>query len=408
MSYESFIAKRYMHSGRFFVSVSTWISILGVLLGVAVVCFVMSLHNGFQDEMRDKLLGTSSHISIFPLNNETIDNYLEINQKVESVAGVEASSPFIYYKTAISSSSEGDGVMVRGIIPEFEEKTASIKENMVAGEYDFRDVALDDDTLPGLVIGSQLANRLGVYLGESVVLYSLTKEVFTRRSQPRVMKFYVSGIFETGLHDFDNQLVYISLEAAQKLFKVKSGVTAIHLKITDVNEAPELAREIDSVLGYEYDVVPWTELYKQLFSWIELEKLVLFLGFILIVLVAAFSIVSALTMMTMEKRPEIGILKTIGATPGSVLKIFIYKGLAIGLIGTFSGFALALLAIWAQNTFEIISLPPDIYFITYLPFVIHWYEFAGVGVITVAICLLAALYPALQASRLSVISVLRK
>jgi len=397
-----------MRSGRFFVSVATWISIIGVCLGVAVVCFVMSMHNGFESEIRSRLLGTTSHISIFPLHNEYIANYLELVDKLENIEGVVAASPFIYYKTAISSVSEGDGVVVRGIIPDFEENTSNIKKNIKAGEYSFDDFILDDDTIPGMVIGSYLANRLGVYLGETVVLYSLHKENLTRTARPRVAKFYISGIFETGLHDFDGQMAYISLERAQKLFKTGDAVTAIHLKLDDIYTAVDMTPVIDSILEFEYDVVPWNQLYKQLFTWIELEKLALFIGFIIIVLVAAFSIVSTLVMMTMEKRAEIGIMKTIGSTPASIRSIFVMKGLTIGILGILTGWLLSLLAIYLQNKFEIISLPPDIYFISYLPFEIKVFEFLAVGVVTIVICFFAALFPAHQAARTSVIDVLRK
>ena len=398
-----------MKSGKKFLSVSTWISIIGVLLGVGVVCFVMSLHNGFESEIRTRLLGTTSHISIFPKNSEgIIVDYQPLIKKVEQLDGVVAASPFIYYKTAISSSTEGDGVMIRGIIPELEERTANIKKDVQVGKYEFLPIVIEDDTIPGMVIGNQLANRLGVYLGESVVLYSLKKETLTRQARPRVAKFYIAGIFETGMHEFDGQLAYISLEDAQKLFKTGEGVTAIHLKLEDIYMAEDLAPIIDVMLELKYDVVPWNQLYKQLFTWIEIEKIVLLLGFLLIVLVAAFSIISTLVMMTMEKRQEIGILKTIGLTPASVRKVFIYNGLWIGIGGVIGGWVLALIAIYIQNRFEIISLPPDIYFISYLPFVIKWYEFLLTGLVTLVICFLAALFPAYQAARLSVIKVLRK
>lgn len=408
MSYETFIANRYMKSGKKFLSVSTWISIVGVMLGVGVVCFVMALHNGFSSEIRTRLLGTTSHISIFPKQGEIIEDYMPLVKKVEAIDGVVAASPFIYYKTAISSASGGDGVMIRGIIPDLEEKTANIKKDIILGEYDFRPFITDDDTIPGMVMGKQLADRLGVYLGESVVLYSLNKETLSRKARPRVAKFYISGIFETGMNEFDGQLAYISLEAAQKLFKTGNGVTAIHLKLEDIYMAEDLSPIIDGVLDFKYDVVPWNVLYKQLFTWIEIEKIVLMLGFLLIILVAAFSIISTLVMMTMEKRQEIGILKTIGVTPSSIRKIFIYNGLWIGIGGVFAGWLLAITAIIIQNQFEIISLPPDIYFISYLPFVIKWYEFLLAGVVTVFICFLAALFPAHQAAKLSVIKVLRK
>ncbi len=397
-----------MKSGKKFLSVSTWISIVGVMLGVGVVCFVMALHNGFSSEIRTRLLGTTSHISIFPKQSGIIEDYMPLVKKVESIDGVVAASPFIYYKTAISSASGGDGVMIRGIIPDLEEKTANIKKDIILGQYDFRPFITDDDTIPGMVMGKQLADRLGVYLGESVVLYSLNKETLSRKARPRVAKFYISGIFETGMNEFDGQLAYISLEAAQKLFKTGNGVTAIHLKLEDIYMAEDLSSIIDGVLDFKYDVVPWNVLYKQLFTWIEIEKIVLLLGFLLIILVAAFSIISTLVMMTMEKRQEIGILKTIGVTPSSIRKIFIYNGLWIGIGGVFAGWLLAVTAIIIQNQFEIISLPPDIYFISYLPFVIKWYEFLLAGVVTVFICFLAALFPAHQAAKLSVIKVLRK
>ena len=408
MNYETFIARRYMKSGKKFLSLSTWISIIGVMLGVGVVCFVMALHNGFESEIRTRLLGTTSHISIFPKHNGIIEDYMPLVEKVENIDGVVAASPFIYYKTAISSKTEGDGVMVRGIIPDLEEKTANIKKDIKQGEYDFSNFISEGDTIPGMVIGNQLANRLGVYLGETVVLYSLKKETLTRHARPRVAEFYISGIFETGMHEFDGQLAYISLEEAQKLFKTGDGVTAIHLKLEDIYKADELSALIDGILGFKYDVVPWNVLYRQLFTWIEIEKIVLLLGFLLIVLVAAFSIVSTLVMMTMEKRQEIGILKTIGVTPKSVRKIFIYNGLWIGCGGVLAGWSLALIAIFIQNKFEIIALPPDIYFISYLPFVIKWHEFLLAGGVTILICFFAALFPAHQAAKLSVIKVLRK
>ncbi|UCE24725.1 MAG: ABC transporter permease [Candidatus Zixiibacteriota bacterium] len=390
------------------MSVSTWITILGVTLGVAVVCFVMSMHNGFEKEIRSRLLGTTSHISIFPLRGQLIDDYLELVDTLEAIDGVIAASPFIYYKAAIASASEGDGIIVRGIDPEMESRTSNVANDIVAGMYEFTEVELEDDTIPGMVIGSTLAERLGVYLGESVVLYSLSGEDIHRQARPRVAKFYISGLFETGLYEFDVQMAYISLPSAQKLFKTGDAVTAVHLKLNDIFQAETMAPIIDSLLEYRYDVVPWNILHQNLFGWIAFEKLILFLGFILIVLVAAFSIISTLVMLTMQKRAEIGILKTIGSTPGSVRKIFVFKGLTIALFGVIGGWIIALAAAYIQNRFEVISLPPDIYFISYLPIDVHWLDFFGTGIATFIICFFAALYPAYQAARVSVIDVLRK
>ena len=408
MGYESFIARRYLRSGQFFTSVSTWITVLGVTLGVAVVCFVMSMHNGFESEIRSRLLGTTSHISIFPLNGSFIENYSELTEKLEAIEGVVAASPFIYYKAAVSSASAGDGIIVRGISLESEKNTSNIARDLKVGDYSFEPIVVDDDTIPGMLMGSDLAERLGVFLGQSVVLYSLRGEDLHKRSRPRVAKFYISGIFETGMYEFDAQLAYISLTSAQKLFKTGDAVTTVHLKLDDVYEAADIAPLIDSILGYRYDVVPWNVLHQNLFTWISIEKKILFLGFILIVIVAAFSIISTLVMLTMEKRSEIGILKTIGSTPASIRKIFIYKGLTIAILGGLLGWAVALAFAYLQNRYEIISLPADIYFISYLPIEIHILDFLVAGVVTFVVCFLAALYPAHQAARMSVIDVLRQ
>lgn len=408
MGYERFIARRYLRSGRFFISVSTWITILGVTLGVAVVCFVMSMHNGFETEIRNRLLGTTSHVSIFPTNTKFMENYRELVDSVETVPGVAAASPFIYYKAAIASENAGDGIILRGIVPDEERRTSHVAENIVRGAYTFDEIHSGDDTIPGILLGKNLADRLGVFLGSEVVLYSLSGEEIKSRARPRVAKFYIAGIFESGMYEFDSQLAYISLKSAQDLFRTGDAVNTIHLRLDDVYDAEAITPVIDSLLEHRYDVVPWYILHRNLFSWIAIEKMVLFLGFILIVLVAAFSIISTLVMLTMEKRAEIGILKTIGSTPGSVRKIFVMNGLAIALFGVAGGWIISLIAAWLQNTYEIVSLPPEVYFISYLPIETHLLDYLVAGLATFLICFLAALYPAHQASRMSVVEVLRR
>jgi lipoprotein-releasing system permease protein len=408
MSFESYIARRYFKSGRLFTNVSTWITIVGVTLGVATVCFVMSMHNGFGSEIRSRLLGTTSHITIYPLRGGEIENYSEIISTLEKIGGVEAASPFIYSKVAISSASEGDGIILRGIDPDLERKTADISKNIIEGTYAFTKTIIDGDSISGILLGSDLANRLGVGIGQPVVLYSLRGEDLRKNSRPRVAKFYVSGIFESGMYEFDAQLAYISIQSAQDLFRMDDGVTTIHLKLKDIYMAESLCPVIDSALGNKFDVIPWNELHRNLFTWIAIEKKILFLGFLLIVIVAAFSIISTLVMLTMEKRSEIGILKTMGTTPAMIRRIFVYKGLLIGMIGVASGWIIALFGSWLQNYYHLVSLPADIYFISYVPIETHILDFLVAGGVTFLICFLAALYPATQAARLSVVEVLRQ
>lgn len=408
MSFESFIARRYFGSGRFFVSVSTWITIIGVILGVGTVCFVTAMHNGFESEIRSRLLGTSSHISIFPFRGGFITDYDALVDKVEQVEHVIAASPFIFYKAAISSASAGDGIIVRGIDLGKERLTANLEADIEVGDYSFAPTVIDNDTIPGIIVGEGLSNRLGVFLGDPLVLYSLRGEDLRKGTRPRVARFVVTGIFETGMYEFDGQMAYISLPDAQDLFRTGDAATAVHMKLDDIHLAEQLALRIDSTLGFQYDVVPWNVLHRNLFSWIAIEKLALSIGFSLIVLVAAFSIVSTLVMLTMEKRSEIGILKTIGAVPASIRKIFVYKGLSIASLGVLGGWSLSLAAGFVQNQWKIVSLPPDIYFITYVPIESHLLDYLIAGGVTYVICFLAALIPAQQAARLSVVEVLRR
>ncbi|UCD18486.1 MAG: ABC transporter permease [Candidatus Zixiibacteriota bacterium] len=409
MYYERFIAGRYLRSGRFFTSVSAWITMLGVTLGVAVVCFVMSMHNGFERELRERLLGTTSHITIFPRDSMTIPDYRDLIARVQIADHVIAASPFIYYKAAISSASAGDGIVVRGINLEDEHRTANIADDILLGDYSF-DLESHDtaESAAGMLMGLTLADRLGVGLGDPVVLYSLSGEDLRRSSRPRVAKFYITGIFETGMYEFDAEMAYIPLPAAQKLFKMADEVTAVHLKLTDIYLADEVAPALRRVIGHSYDVVPWNVLHRNLFSWIALEKKILFIGFILIVLVAAFSIISTLVMLAMEKRSDIGILKAIGSTPASIRRIFVYNGLTIGTIGIICGWGLALAAAWLQNEYGVISLPPELYFINYLPIDVHWLDFLLAGLVTIAICFATALYPAHRAAGQSVIEIIRQ
>lgn len=408
MNFETYIAKRYFRSGGVFTSVATWITIIGVALGVAVVCFVMSMHNGFESEIRSRLLGTTSHISVFPSTGDLISDYRGLVAQIEEVPGVMAASPFIYYKAAISSASAGDGIIVRGIDPELESRTADIGSTVKYGHYSLSSVLMDGDTLPAMLMGKNLAERLGVAVGSPVVLYSLRGEDLRKNARPRVAKFLISGIFETGMFEFDAEMAYISIPAAQDLFRLGDAVTAVHMKLDDIYKAAELTPVIDQKLGFKYDVVPWNILHKNLFTWIAVEKKILFLGFILIVIVAAFSIISTLVMLTMEKRTEIGILKTMGATPARIRRIFVYKGLAIGAFGVIGGWTVALAAGYLQNKYELISLPADIYFIKYLPIETHGFDFILAGALTIVICFLAALYPSNQAAKVSVIDVLRQ
>ncbi|MFQ5607399.1 MAG: ABC transporter permease [Candidatus Zixiibacteriota bacterium] len=411
-NYELFIAKRYLRSGRYFTSLSSLITMIGVALGVGAVCLFLSAHNGFEREVRERILGATSHITIFSLGTE--DNMMadapEVMEKTKKLKGVVGASPFIYYKCGIQSRSTGDGIVVRGIDPALELSTGTLADNILYGSYGFTPPVADSAKreVPGIMLGVDLADRLAVGIGDPIILYSITDKSLAPTAAPKKGFFRVSGIFRSGFAEYDAQLAYISIPDAQKLFNMPDVVTGVHLKVADIFNIDPVVEEVETALGDDYDVVPWQELYSNLFTWVEMEKLVIYLVFTLMILIAAFSVISTLVMIVLEKRSEIAALKTIGLTGGSIRKIFVYNGLTIGVIGCIGGWALAGAITWAQNTFHFLALPADVYFISYLPFDPHLFDYLIIGAATLVVSFLAGLYPAQKAASQPVVEALRR
>lgn len=394
---------------------STLITMVGVALGVGAVCLFLAAHNGFEREIRTRILGATSHITIFSLGaTSASDNMMsDVDEVIAKTSGIEnvlGGAPFIYYKCGIQSRSTGDGIVVRGVDLEQELSTGSLAENIIYGSYSFvaPGEAEDDKPIPGVLLGVDLADRLAAGIGDPIILYSISDKTLSPTAVPKKGFFRVSGVFRSGFGEYDAQLAYISISDAQNLFNLGDNVTGVHLKLKDMFNTSEVVPQIEEVLGPGYDVVPWQELYGNLFTWVEMEKLVIYLIFTLMILIAAFSVVSTLVMIVLEKRPEIAALKTIGLTAGSIRRIFIYNGLTIGVVGTLCGWGLALLISWAQNRFHLLQLPPDVYFISYLPFDPRLTDFGIIGLATLVVSFLAGLYPAQRAAGQSVIKALRR
>ena len=406
MQYEWFIARRYLMSRESgsFISLNSFFSIGGVVVGVAALIFVMSMMNGFETELRTRILGVTSHVTVFPRFDQSIINPQAAMADLKMVDGVTAAAPFIYYKAAVASKASGDGIVVRGIEPELENGVTGLGERIVAGRFDVSPDSLDEG---GIIIGKTLATRLDVAPGDPLVLFSLQGEKLRAGAQPKVKKFAVSGIFETGMYEYDASMAYISLADAADLFKV-DGATGIHLRTVDIFTADRIAQEINTRFADRFDAVDWKQMNRNLFSWMQLEKIGMFIALSLIIAVAAFNIISTLVMIVMNKRHEIGILKTMGSVPTAISRIFMRIGIVVGLIGCLLGWGLGYLLCWVQIRFNIISLPPEIYFINSLPIDMRPFDFMIVGLAAVLLCFLATLYPARQAARLSVVEVLRQ
>lgn len=406
MGFEVFIARRYLKSRRreHFISFISVISILGVAIGVAALNIVVAIMNGLETEVRGRIIDTTAHITVYSFVGDGFSDWEKVAARVETDPEVVGTAPNIFYKSVIGSSDANDGIFVKGIIPEQEFKVSRLRENMVAGAID---LGIQADSTPGIVIGRELAGVLNVRLGDDVMLASLKQKKMTLTLQPKYKKFIVTGIFETGMNEYDAGLAYISLAMAQDLFKLEGLVNGVQVKLRDFYRSAEVAMRIEAELGQPYYAVDWSERHQNLFSWMTLEKYGMSIVVGLIVLVAAFTIVTTLVMLVLDKRKDIAILKSMGANRKQVMKIFMLQGTLLGVVGTLAGTFLGFLLCWLQQSFQIVSIPGEIYFINSLPIDMRAHEFTIIAVVSILIAFAATLYPSRRAAQLFPADILR-
>lgn len=401
---EFFIAMRYLRGKRRmgFISFITWTSATGVFLGSFVLVVALSVANGFEKEVRDRIVGITAHAKVLQYFSRPIMHYDSLRQRILKCPGVVAATPYIMEKGGIEYEQTKEGVMIMGAEAATETTVTEVGRKITFGKF-----ALDSATsnrnrkLPGIVIGISMADKMGVRPGAEVVVGGLTSEAAAGGGITSIpmARFVVRGIFETGMYEYDLNLVYLSIRSCQDLFGIK-GVEGIAIKTADLFRADAIARAAkDSLGGYPLRSIDWKSQNKSLFDWMKLERYVIFLVISLIILVAAFNIVSSLVMMIIEKRREIGILMGMGATSGSVMRIFMLNGVVIGLMGSTLGVALGALLCYIQYHYRFIPLPGEIYFIDTLPVLIRWADVAAIYCTANVLCFLATLYPAWSASR---------
>ena len=405
MSYATFIARRYLRSRQRhgFLSVITLISVLGVIVGTAVLVFALAIMKGFEVEVKSRIVGTTAHISVFPRFAEGIKDWAAVGDTIAHFPQVVSVAPFIYYKAAISSAAGNDGVIVRGVVPEQEVTVTRLRESMVAGDW----TMAADSGRRAILMGRVVAERLNVAVNDEVVLYSLRGEALSEGAPPRVMKFVVTGLFETGMYEYDASLCYIRMSDAQQLFLLGDQVTGFQIRVADWNNADRVAASLEQKLDGDLYAIDWKRMHKNLFGWMAIEKVWAVVALSLIVAVAAFNIVSTLIMIVLDKRREIAVLKTLGVPSRGVRAIFMWQGTTIGVVGTVLGLALGLALCWVQRTFNLVALPPEIYFIDSLPVVVDPGDVVLVGVLAVVISFLATIYPSSRAARLYPVEILR-
>src|SRR5437016_1308774 len=373
---------------------------IGVTIGVAALIATLGIMTGFKEDLQSKILGTNSHIIVTTRTGESIKDYATLTDKVAAVPEVVAATPFIFKQVLLTSESGSHGVVLRGIDVRREPTVTEIAKTLRAGRLEELDQppGAPPLLLPGIIIGKELALRLGVFMGDRLNVVSPVGPLSALGMLPKVRSYRVVGVFESGMYEYDSSLVYVSIKQAQEFFNMGNTVTGIEVKVADIFAADRIAKAIEHTIGVPYWARDWMKLNKNLFSALKLEKFMMFILLVLVVIVASFNIVSTLTMIVVEKHREIAILKAMGATGQAVTRIFMLNGLVIGIVGTVIGIPLGYSFCWAIQTFY--TLPGDVYYLSRIPVNIKIVDVVTVAVSAISITFLATLHPCRQAALL--------
>jgi lipoprotein-releasing system permease protein len=414
MKYEWFIGLRYLKAKRkqTFISIITIISIVGVAVGVLTLIVVLAVMSGFEKTIKEKILGTQAHLVVLKASQQGMDHYGELIKEVEQVKGVVSATPFIYTEVMLSSESNVTGGVIKGIDPDRVGKVTELAHNMKAGRL--QDLK-EESGSPGIILGVELAKQLGVSLKDPIQVISPLGTMTPSGMMPKMKRFRVVGIFHSGMYDFDSKFAYISIDSAQKFLNMDSRVTGIEVKSNNIYQVKEIGKEIRQKLGFPFWTKDWIEMNRNLFSALKLEKIAMFILLVLIVLVAAFNIISTLIMVVMEKHKDIAVLKSMGASSMGILKIFIIEGGVIGVVGTALGTIVGLgmalnldkIVAFLENLFGFRILSPDVYYIEKFPSQVNPLDIVLIVMTAILISLLATLYPSWRASKLDPAEALR-
>lgn len=406
MSFELFVALRYLFSRRkqTFIYIISIMSILGVAIGVGALVVVLGVYNGLTTDMRDKILGANAHAIVMSYIPSAFENRSDILDRVRSVKGVTGATPFIYTEVMLSAGGGVKGVVLRGIDPQSAPSVLSMLRQMRSGSA----ADLEREGTPGLIIGEELAKRLGLGMGSRVNLLSPSGQKTTSGYAPRVRPFEVVGIFKTGMFEYDSSLGFVTLGASRDVLGLPENyLSGVELTVDDVYKADKISTLVSTELGSPFYVRSWMEMNANLFAALKLEKIGMFILLAMVVLIGSFSIVTTLVMLVMEKTRDIAIIMSMGATSGMIRRIFMFQGTIIGVIGTLLGYALGLSLGWLLKRYQFIKLPENVYTLDHLPIIISLSDVLIIGASAMLLCFLATLYPARQASRLQPAEALR-
>jgi lipoprotein-releasing system permease protein len=409
--YEFFIGRRYLRSarGKSFASFISVISMAGVAIGVAVLIVVLSVMNGFESELRSRILSMTSHATISAFG-QGLPDWRDVQDQALASPEVVAAAPYIEEQAMMVAGGKTSGVLVRGVLPEEEEQVSAIAQRVTKGSFE----RLKAGGF-GVVLGSELAAALDVGVGDRVVLVIAQGSVTPAGVVPRMRRFEVVGIFSAGMYEYDRNLAYLHMADTARLYRMGDGVSGLRLSLSDLFAAPQVVRSLAQEMGGGYYISDWTRQHANFFRSIQITKSVMFVILLLVVAVAAFNIVSTLVMVVKDKRADIAILRTMGAEPNSILKVFMTQGTAIGLIGTLAGVALGVLI--ATNLEMLVHglerllstqfLDARLYFMSDLPARVELADVIKISATAFGLCCLSTLYPAWRAARIQPAEALR-
>jgi len=400
---ELYIGLRYTRAKRrnHFISFISLTSTLGIMLGVMALITVLSVMNGFQKEVRERILGMASHATVSAVDGNLRD-WRAAMKLASANPHVIGSAPFVEAQTMLTNGGRVSGAQLRGVMPEYEPRVSTVGEHMKVGDLE----VLQPGEF-GIILGRELALNLRVGVGDKVTVVTPQVRVTPAGTMPRLKRFTVRGIFEVGMGEYDRGVALVNIKDAAKLLRLGEGVSGVRLRLDDLYLAPQVSRQLADDLPGFYRISDWTYQHRNFFSALRTEKRMMGLILFLIVAVAAFNIVSTLVMVVTDKQSDIAILRTLGMSPGGIMRVFIVQGATLGFIGTLlgisGGVALALnleqIVGWIERVFDVSFLDPNIYYISTLPSQLNWDDVTRISISAFIITLLATLYPAWRASR---------
>jgi len=405
MSFSLYISKRYVMSKKDskFISFISTISIIGIALGVATLIIALSILNGFEQTITNKVIDFDSHIQISSYTGTLPDYHYTLPVLKSKLSPYAVSiNPFVSDLAIISSKTIKDGVSIKGI--RSVDYWKGVKEDIIKGKFNL----YDDQNLPSIIIGQKLADKLMVKVGDKITVFALNKDqIPSPQNPPNIQRFIVTGIFESGMAAFDDLVAYVDLNTAQRLFNTGRSISGYDIRVNDISKIDSLTNYLTDHLSYPYATRSIYQIHRNIFTWISLQKkpIPVILG--LIIIVAVFNIIGTLLMIVLEKTNAIGILKSLGANRRQIISVFIYQGIYLAFTGIIIGDVIAFILTYLQFTYKIISIPSSVYFMSTVPILLSYQNFIGVSILTFLLCLVASFIPSFIASKIQPVSTLR-